>query len=202
MIKELLLTLGKDTTAKSNGLIGDTGQYILLGGVGSSGETVDNELTVLFLELMTELRIPDPKLILRVNNKTPDEVWDKTIKCIMTGIGSPLIMDEEPIMKKMVEFDYAASDVWNMGTSACWEPLIIGKSFDQNNPFRSAVAIAPLNKIILCGDNYGSFEELYESYKIGYREEIKSVVKDICFDCSPLFSLFLNCFFLLVDIRM
>lgn len=192
IIKELLLTLGKDTTAKSNGLIGDTGQYILLGGIDSSGEIVDNELTELFIELMAELRIPDPKLILRVNKNTSNAVWEKAIKCIMTGIGSPLIMDEEPIMKKMVEFGYEASDVWNMGTSACWEPLIIGKSFDQNNPFRSAVALAPLNRVILSGKTYDSFDELLESYKKGYKEELKSVVKNIDFDCSPLFTLFFD----------
>ena len=73
-IKDLLKILGKDTSAKSNGLIGDTGQYILLGGVDPFGDTIDNELTELFLELMAELRIPDPKLILRVNKKTTEKV--------------------------------------------------------------------------------------------------------------------------------
>ena len=111
---------------------GDTGQYILLGGIDETGKNVHNRLTDLFLEIFTELKFPDPKLILRVNDFTSDILWSKAIECIVTGIGSPLIMNDPPIMANMSKFGYDASDVWNVGTSACWEPLIIGKSFDQN----------------------------------------------------------------------
>lgn len=192
MLRKFLLTIGKDTIAKSNSLVGDTGQYILLGGVDAKGYNIDNHLTELFLELMTELKIPDPKLILRVNNNTSKNVWTKAIQCITTGIGSPLIMDETSIMNKMVEFGYSEADVWNMGTSACWEPLIIGKSFDQNNPFRSAVALAPLNKLIMSNHDYTAFDDFYNAYKDAFKEELKRVVVNIDFDCSPLFTLFFD----------
>ena len=192
LIKNFLQTLGKDTLAKSAGLIGDTGQYILLGGIDSMGNTVDNKLTELILETMTELKVPDPKLILRVNKNTSNRIWEKAVKCIITGIGSPLLMCEDTIIEKMTSFGYRKEDVWNVGTSACWEPLIIGKSFDQNNPFRSAVAIKPLNKLLLEGVEYSSFDSLMKAYKKEYANELKSVVKDINFDCSPLFSLFFD----------
>lgn len=192
MLFQMLKILGKDTHAKSMTLVGDTGQYILLGGVDEDGNNVDNTLTGLFIDLMKELQIPDPKLILRVNNSTSDAIWQKAVSCIMTGIGSPLIMNENLIMKKMVKYGYKKADVWNVGTSACWEPLIIGKSFDQNNPFRSAVAIRPLTQIIMNGKDYLTFEELYSDYKIGLKKEIESVVKDLKFDSSPLFSLFFD----------
>lgn len=192
MLRTFIQTLGKDTVAKSMGLIGDTGQYILLGGVGSDGINIDNRLTELFVEIMTELKIPDPKLILRVNNNTSELVWRKTLRCILTGIGSPLIMNEDSIMKRMINFGYSEEDVWNVGTSACWEPLIIGKSFDQNNPFPSAIAISPLNQILLGGKNYSSFEELYADYKLAYKNELEGVVKNVDFDCSPLFTLFFD----------
>ena len=150
-LKSFVLTLGKDTLSKSAGLLGDTGQYIMLGGINSQGNDIDNKLTGYFLDILSELRIPDPKLILRVNYNTDSEIWKKAIHCIMTGIGSPLLMNESVIMNKMTQFGYDSAEVWNVGTSACWEPLIIGKSFDQNNPFSSAVAIAPLNKVINSG---------------------------------------------------
>ncbi len=190
MLKEFVLALGAQTVAKSMVLRGDTGQYILLGGQNKDGKSIDNELTALFLEVFTELKIPDPKLILRVNNNTSEEIWKKTIDCILTGIGSPLIMDEMPIMESMKRFGYKTEDVWNVGTSACWEPLIIGKSFDQNNPFHSAIAVKPLNDVILRGENFGTFDELYAAFKETYKVEVESVVKDLKFDCSPLFSLF------------
>lgn len=192
LLKEFVMSLGKDTIAKSLTLIGDTGQYILLGGVDSNGNNVDNELTSIFLELFSEIKIPDPKLILRFNNNTSDKVWEKAVLCIRTGIGSPLLMGEKPIMEKMVNFGYNVNDVWNVGTSACWEPLVIGKSFDQNNPFKSAVAMKPLNSVILSGKTFETFESLLSAYKEEYRKELTSVVCDMSFDCSPLFSLFFD----------
>lgn len=191
-LNSFLLTLGKDMLSKSAGLLGDTGQYILLGGINSQGKNIDNKLTGYFLDLLSELRIPDPKLILRVNNNTDSEIWKKAIHCIMTGIGSPLLMNENVIMNKMTQFGYDPADVWNVGTSACWEPLVIGKSFDQNNPFRSAVAINPLNKVLLSGEDYDTFESLIRAYKWEYKKELGGVVVDIDFDCSPLFSLFFD----------
>lgn len=191
-LRNFILVLGKDTVSKSLELIGDTGQYILLGGIDKKGTNVDNELTELFIDILAELRIPDPKIILRVNEHTSDNIWSKAINCINTGIGSPLIMNENIIMDKMKKYGYNAEDVWNVGTSACWEPLIIGKSFDQNNPFRSAIALKPLNSLILEGKQCTSFTELYNSYKQEYKKELAAVVKDIRFDCSPLFTLFFD----------
>lgn len=192
MVRDFIRILGKDTVSKSVILIGDTGQYILLGGVDANGQNVDNDLTELFLETLSELRIPDPKIILRVNKDTSDSVWAKSIQCLKTGIGSPLIMGESIIMNKMIRYGYSSGDVWNVGTSACWEPLIIGKSFDQNNPFRNAVAMTPLNQVILQGGSFSSFDDFFSEYKRFYKKELESVVVDMDFDCSPLFSLFFD----------
>ena len=52
------------------------------------------------------------------------------------------------MMKSMIDFGYRKEDVVDLGTSACWEPLIIGKSFDQNNPLDSVVAVRALNDIL------------------------------------------------------
>ena len=193
LLRQMILTLGKDTRAKSVSLIGDTGQYILLGGIDDDGRTVQNRLTLLFLELFTEMNVPDPKLILRVNGETNDEVWGRAVRCIATGCGSPLLMNERPVMENMVRFGYDAKDVVQVGTSACWEPLVIGKSFDQNNPFRSASPLKVLNDLLLADNkSYAAFEELLAAYKTSFAGELRSVVHDIDFDCSPLFTLFFD----------
>ena len=148
LLKEMCLLLGKDSPMKSLNLIGDSGQYIILGGVDKNGKNTDNELTRMFLELFEELRIPDPKLIFRVNEETPMDTWKRSIRCLANGCGSPLFMNETLIMENMVKFGYRNEDVWNVGTSACWEPLIIGKSSDQNNPFISILACTALKKAL------------------------------------------------------
>lgn len=192
LLKEFVLTLGKDMYAKSASLDGDTGQYIMLGGIDKMGCNVDNELTQMFLELFTELNIPDPKLILRANNQTSEEVWSNSINCITTGCGSPLIMNEHLIMKGMIEFGYKKEDVWNMGTSACWEPLIIGKSFDQNNPFRNIAVVQSLNKILYSDTPIFSYQDLIEALKKNLSQQIANTIRDIDFDVSPLYSLFFD----------
>lgn len=190
LIKEMCLILGRDMKAKSRALIGDTGQYILLGGIDQEGHTIQNDLTEIFLEVFTELKVPDPKLILRVNKNTSDVVWRKSIDCILTGCGSPLIINENKVMKGMIEFGYDKKDVWNFGTSACWEPLIIGKSFDQNNPLLNIPVIDSLNRVLNQRTEYCCFDELMTVFKKMMKKQVLDNIRDVEFDCSPLYSLF------------
>lgn len=193
LLLEFCKALHKDYYAKSAGLLGDTGQYILLGGVTADGLNVDNDITRMFLELFAEHPMADPKLIIRVNSKTSDEIWRLSVNSIIRGSGSPLLMNEEVIMRNMKEFGYAKEDITELGTSACWEPLIIGKSFDQNNPFISASALSPVIDVVMSGNSYGSFDELLSDYETAYKEQFKGVIKpEVNFDCSPLFSLFFD----------
>ena len=191
LIKEMCLILGRDMKAKSRALIGDTGQYILLGGIDQEGHTIQNDLTEIFFEVFTELKVPDPKLILRVNKNTSDVVWRKSIDCILTGCGSPLIINENKVMKGMIEFGYDEKDVWNFGTSACWEPLIIGKSFDQNNPLLNIPVIESLNSLMKY-DEYDNFEDFLSALKFIMKKQILNNIRDVDFDCSPLYSLFFD----------
>ncbi len=192
MLREFVLVLGKDTRQKSLAIVGDTGQYILLGGVDKNGRTVQNDLTEIFLEIFTELKVPDPKLILRVNEHTSDIVWKKAVDCVVTGCGSPLLMNEKLIMDGMVEFGYKKEDVWNVGTSACWEPLIIGKSFDQNNPFPNFPVVAALNDALFAGRDYKDMSSVIAATKENIAKQIKEIIHDITFDVSPLYSLFFD----------
>ncbi len=193
MLTKFCSILNKDYYSKSLGLIGDTGQYIMIGGVDKNGNNTDNEITSLLLEVFSEQHIPDPKLILRVNKNTSDIIWNNSIDCISTGIGSPLLMNEELIMKKMVSFGYSSDDVWNVGTSACWEPLIIGKSFDQNNSLRNIPIVAALNEILRDREP-DTFEALINCLSEAIKKLIYKYVSDLNVDSSPLYSLFFdNC---------
>ena len=191
-LKKFVEILGKDIHAKSLSLIGDTGQYIMLGGIDKNGNTVQNGLTEIFLEIFSEMKVPDPKLILRVNKDTNDTVWTKAIDCIVTGCGSPLLMNEKLVMDGMVEFGYDKEDVWNVGTSACWEPLIIGKSFDQNNPLPSIIVVDALTETLNSVKDTLDFDSLLEATKKVISLQIKDTVCDLDFCPSPLYSLFFD----------
>ncbi len=192
MLRELVLTLGANTRQKSGEIVGDTGQYILLGGVDQNGNTVQNDLTEIFLELFTELNIPEPKLILRVNEHTSETIWEKSVGCITTGCGSPLLMNEDVVMRNMIEFGYRKEDVWNVGTSACWEPLIIGKSFDQNNPLPNVPVLQSVNEIFATDEIFDNMQSVIERVKQNIAKQIENIIHDIQFDSSPLYSLFFD----------
>lgn len=193
--KELLTRfveiLGKDTLRKSAALIGDTGQVILLGGVNGKGKTIENDITHILLEIYTEKPTADPKLILRVNSKTSPKIWEKATDCILKGSGSPLIMNEDVIIPMMVEFGYAKEDVYNFGTSACWEPLIIGKSFDQNNCIKNITILDALTRTLNKYENH-TFNEFLQNIKSEIIYQIGHHNLNVKFDVSPLFSLFFD----------
>lgn len=190
LLIDMLGILNRDIEAKSGVVIGDTGQYILVGGIDDENTNVDNELTYLFLEIFRDYNKPDPKLIIRVNANTSDELWQQIIKTVCAGNGSPLIMNESEVMNRMIEFGYDEDDVKDVGTSACWEPLIIGKSFDQNNSLPSIVALEALDNILNSGKSFLSFDAVLSSFLDELKVIIKREACDISFDCSPLYSLF------------
>ena len=193
LIKEFCYSLHRDVVAKSGVLVGDTGQYILLGGIDDNGCNIHNAITDLFLEVIAEIKLPDPKLILRTNNQTPDAIWNLSVDCLTTGIGSPLILNEKRIMDGMVEFGYQSSDVWNFGTSACWEPLIIGKSFDQNNLLPNIPIINCINDLVCSPTtDYTTFEDFLDALLPIVGDYVRQHTYDAVSDCSPLYSLFFD----------
>lgn len=72
LIKDFILTLHSHWAFKSASLLGDTGQIIILGGTEINGDYFCNRLTYCFIEALEELRLPEPKILLRVSKKTPD----------------------------------------------------------------------------------------------------------------------------------
>ena len=56
----------------------------------------------------------------------PHELLEKSVECISTGIGCPLFANDDIIIPLLKNFGYTEEDSYNYGTSACWEPFIIG----------------------------------------------------------------------------
>lgn len=191
MLLNMCYVLGKDIAYKSGLLLGDTGQVIILGGIDEEGRNVENEISHMLLEIFTENPMPDPKLILRVNSHTSDELWGKAIKCILRGSGSPLLMNEDVIIPLMKSFGYATEDVYNFGTSACWEPLIIGKSLDQNNCIKNITILDAL-KTTLSNYSNDSYQSLLDNLEIEIAKRIAEHNLHVEFDKAPILSLFFD----------
>ena len=202
LIKSFLKTLHSYYWYKSNVLMGDTGQVIILGGKYSDdyGEYYFyNDLTYMFIRAIKEIQLPDPKVLLRVSNQTPRDLIELSLETINTGIGSPLFSNDEVVIDKMIEFGYDREDADNYVVSACWEPSAIGKGLEQNNiDFISF--LKPLNEFFdneteAFLDNVNSFDELFNSYKYYLKKDADALIQNldsINWNEDPILSLFID----------
>lgn len=189
LVKKFLSLLHRDYIYKSNTLKGDTGQVIVLG-----GDDRYLELTELFMDAFLELKIPDPKIVLRVFDGMPKRIWEKALKIVSLGVGYPLFSNDNKVIESMVLFGYNEKDARNYCVSACWEPLIEGCSFDQNN-IGQIVFTEPLHKIIKGDEKIKNYELFFYRYLFFLKEYVESIVKDIDlirYRPNPLLSIFVN----------
>lgn len=133
LICDFLKTLHTEYEYKSASLKGDTGQIIILGGLEENGQYFYNEYTKLFIKCLNKLHLPDPKILVRCSANMPMELLELSMECNASGIGSPLFSNDDVIIPYLIEFGYDSKDAYNYGVSACWEPLSIGNSLEQNN---------------------------------------------------------------------
>ncbi len=195
IIKDFLLKLHDNYWYKSNSLLGDTGQIIILGGTLEDNTYFTNDLTYYFIRCIKDLQIPDPKILLRVNKDVPNDLMELSLSCIKTGVGCPLLANDEVIINNLIKFGYEKKDAYNYVTSACWEPLILGDSLDQNN-VDSIVYIKPFNKLLdeYDLDKIDNIKKLLSVYKTYLEEYLKDflIKNSFKWEEDPLISLFIT----------
>lgn len=194
-LKEFCLLVNRDYIFKSLSLIGDTGQLIIIGGKEIDGSYFYNDLTEIFIEVIEEIQKPDPKLLLRVSKKIPMNLLEKAIKCISTGVGSPLLSNDEQVIDNLIKFGYDKEDAYNYSASACWEPLIAGKSLDPNN-ICSINFLKPFNDLFnnenIDNYKYNDIEKKYFIYLEKYLDNVVNQINEIKFEKSNLVSMLVD----------
>lgn len=71
------------------------GYTIILGGLDENGYDVTNELSYLMLEILGDIRLPQPNLSVRVGEKSPRDFLMKIAETIRIGIGMPQVFNDE-----------------------------------------------------------------------------------------------------------
>ena len=193
MLKEFARILHQKFWYKSNVLMGDTGQIIILGGKEPDGTYFCNRLTYMFIEIMEEIQLPDPKVFLRITENVPRDLMELSLRCIKTGIGCPLFSNDDVIIPKLIQFGYEEKDAYNYVTAACWEPLVVGKAVEQNN-IDSIVYLTPLTKMLENENleeikDYDRFLEMYKKYLKQYIIDFVNEINEIKWEEAPLLSL-------------
>lgn len=119
---------------KSNSVaVGDTGQIVVLGGIEPDGSYFVNEYTRFFIEALIDHPLPDPKVLLRVSSRMPIDLMELALECISTGIGCPLLSNDDVVVPALEQFGYSHEDACDYVVSACWEPQAYRNSLELNN---------------------------------------------------------------------
>lgn len=193
LLKDFFRVLHEYYWFKSNSIMGDTGQIVILGGRDRDGKYHCNDLTYLFIEVSEELRMPDPKVLLRCTADMPEDLLAAAVDCIATGIGAPLLSNDDTVIPAMLSCGYEEADAYNYGTSACWEPLIPGVSFEPNNAASLNFAEPFADMLSTPGfDVIKSMEDVlkhYEQHLAAYINSVLTPLTEREYEEDPLLSL-------------
>jgi len=100
---------------------------INMGGVKADGSDAVNELSYLILDIVEEMRIPQPSSMVQISKKTPDNFLKRALKIIKTGFGQPSVFNTDVIIQELLRQGKTIEDARNGGASGCVETGAFGK---------------------------------------------------------------------------
>ncbi len=178
-VKDFLDRLSCYPEYKSDALKGDIGQIIILGGLNPDGSYFVSDLTEIFLTAQATLKKPDPKTLLRVSREMPETLMETAVKCLLSKTGSPLFSNDDVVIPALIDFGIKEKDAYNYCVSACWEPFIVGKSFDQNNMMGFDFFTALDTVLNESDESVSGFDELVDRYIAKNRSNFKKLLDEL-----------------------
>ena len=149
---------------------GDESQNLTLGG----GE--ENELTLVCLAVTAELKLWQPSVSVRINEKTTERVWKAIADLVKVGIGMPALFNDRVITAALRNLGISEIDAENYGIVGCYEANPCGNTYGTT----AAGGCFCLHNILLefLGNekNYATFSDFYsaflEFFKTKYETDI------------------------------
>ena len=122
--EEFFLTFNRDNDLYPGVQQGDNGQSMMLGGLLPNGETAFNELSKICLKASRNLKLIDPKINVRVDKNTPDEVYTLCSELTEAGLGFPQYSNDDVVIPGLLDLGYDKEDALDYTVAACWEFII------------------------------------------------------------------------------
>lgn len=152
------------------------GYTIVLGGVDEKGRASVNELSYIMLEILGDIRLPQPNLSIRVNENTPREFLMKAAEIIRIGTGMPQVFNDEANILAYVNRGVSLQDARDYAVVGCVELSIPGKTYGLHD-----IALFNLLKVMevtLKENKKGleKFDDLLEAIKNNISRYVKDMV--------------------------
>ena len=146
------------------------------------------------LKASYELRLIDPKINIRVDSRTPDEIFEMGSRLTKIGLGFPQYSNDDVVIPGLVRKGYAEEDARNYVVAACWEFIIPKVAMDIVNI--DGLSLAACVKDALPGlkecKDYGSFYSFVEKEIRKEADRICARHKDLYMIPSPMMSLLMD----------
>ncbi|MBQ8061143.1 MAG: pyruvate formate-lyase [Bacteroidales bacterium] len=194
LLEEFFLTCNKDSDFYPGMQQGDNGQSIVLGGRDAEGNYLFNELSEMCLKASYELRLIDPKINIRVDSRTPDEVFEKGSRLTKIGLGFPQYSNDDVVIQGLIRKGYSEEDARDYVVAACWEFIIPKVAMDIVNIDGLSLAACVKDSLPALKD-CKDYEEFYcevERNIFKEADRICSGHKDLYMIPSPMMSLLMD----------
>ncbi len=86
------------------------------------GGEIENELTLLFMEAQTKLKMRQPSISLRVAKTTSKSVLDTAGNLVLAGAGMPAYFNDSVVINGLKTLGFSDESAQNYGIVGCYEP--------------------------------------------------------------------------------
>ena len=100
-----------------------------LGGVTRQGHDATNELTYLLMDAVRHVKVYQPTVACRINNKSPEKYMRKIVDIVRSGMGFPACHFDDTHIKMMLAKGVSVEDARDYCMMGCVEPQKSGRLY-------------------------------------------------------------------------
>ena len=142
---------------------------VIIGGRGRKNENTADRFALAAMRATQNIMEPIPQLTLRIYDGMDGRLKEKAMEIIDDGRGFPILYNDDVVINNVMNaFGVGEAEAVQYIPYGCGEYIINHKSIGSPNAIVNCLEL--LNKIILSNENYGSYDELFESYKKEFSE--------------------------------
>jgi len=182
LVDELGHPLGKAFRRLNQG-VNFLATYTIGGVKEDDGSDACNELTMLILDAIDELRLSHPDFKFRWHPKVNPKVWKRVCEIVRSGLGQPSIKNDQIIIPGLTKhYGFSVKDARSWASIGCISP---GPTIYWGTAKRDAITLCPLKYFELALENgwdkvfkkqvgpktgdatkFTSFEEVFEAFRV------------------------------------
>lgn len=148
---------------------------VTLGGVLPDGKNAVSEVTMLFLEAIDSVRLPEPEFNLRINSLNPPEFLDYAAALTVTGCNFISYYNDDRFVNHLVSGGLSTADARDYGFDLCQDITIPGKADFYTTG--SLSLSSSLMEFLQEHQDFATFDELKSKWKETLKAQIKSMVQ-------------------------